>query len=107
VALYKGPIQQFYQLIFDGFHFRLTKKNVRLRLKNRSGFESRKEVKNFQGKHGNAVITPGNPGRLQKFPFCLCVRVARFFWLQQTKTGDDIPNNRTIYQMAIKYTKWT
>jgi hypothetical protein len=30
-------------------------------------------------------------------------RVARFFFLQHTKTGKCIPNNYKMYQMAIKY----
>jgi hypothetical protein len=33
-------------------------------------------------------------------------RVARFFMLQHTKTGKNVPNNQKIYQMAIKYAKW-
>jgi hypothetical protein len=32
-------------------------------------------------------------------------RVARFFMVQHTKTGENIPNNHKIYQMAIKYAK--
>jgi hypothetical protein len=34
-------------------------------------------------------------------------RVARFFLVQYTKTGKNIPNNHKISQMATKYTKWT
>jgi hypothetical protein len=41
-------------------------------------------------------------------------RVARFFMLKHTKTGENIPNNQKIpipnghkvYQKAAKYTKW-
>jgi hypothetical protein len=33
-------------------------------------------------------------------------RVARFFLVQLTKMGKIIPNDRKIYQMATKYTKW-
>jgi hypothetical protein len=32
-------------------------------------------------------------------------RVARFFFVQHTKTGKNIPNNHKIYQIATKYTK--
>jgi hypothetical protein len=32
-------------------------------------------------------------------------RVARFF-VQDTKTGKNIPNDHKIYQMAIKYFQW-
>jgi hypothetical protein len=34
------------------------------------------------------------------------LRVARFFLVQHTKTGENIPNNHKIYQMARKYTRW-
>jgi hypothetical protein len=30
-------------------------------------------------------------------------RVARFFFVENTKTGKNIPNDDTIYQMTIKY----
>jgi hypothetical protein len=33
-------------------------------------------------------------------------RVARFFSVQLTKTGKNLPNSRKMYQMAIKYTQW-
>jgi hypothetical protein len=33
-------------------------------------------------------------------------RVARFFLLQHTKKGENLPNNHKIYQIATKYTKW-
>jgi hypothetical protein len=33
-------------------------------------------------------------------------RVARFFLVQHTKTGKNVPNYHKIYQMSIKYTKW-
>jgi hypothetical protein len=33
-------------------------------------------------------------------------RVARFFLLQNTKTGKNIPNYHKIYQMAIEYFQW-
>jgi hypothetical protein len=33
-------------------------------------------------------------------------RVARFFLVQQTKTGINIPCGHKIYQIATKYTKW-
>jgi hypothetical protein len=36
----------------------------------------------------------------------LTSRVARFFLVQHTKTGKNIPNNHKIYQLATKYTKW-
>jgi hypothetical protein len=39
----------------------------------------------------------GGPGR---------PRVARFFLVQQTKTGKYIPNDHKIYQRATKYTKF-
>jgi hypothetical protein len=35
-----------------------------------------------------------------------CSRVARFFLVQHTKTGKNVPNNHKIYQMATKHTKW-
>jgi hypothetical protein len=31
------------------------------------------------------------------------IRVARFFFVQNTKTGKNIPNDHKIYQKAIKY----
>jgi hypothetical protein len=31
------------------------------------------------------------------------IRVARFFLVQNTKAGKNIPNDDKIYQMAIKY----
>jgi hypothetical protein len=31
------------------------------------------------------------------------IRVARFFLAKYTKTGENIPNYRKIYQMSIKY----
>jgi hypothetical protein len=34
-------------------------------------------------------------------------RVARFFLVKLTKTGKNVPNDRNLYQMAIKYTKWS
>jgi hypothetical protein len=34
-------------------------------------------------------------------------RVARFFLIQHTKAGQNIPNGHKIWQMAVKYTKWT
>jgi hypothetical protein len=33
-------------------------------------------------------------------------RVARFFLVQHTKTGKNIPNDYKIDQMTVKYTKW-
>jgi hypothetical protein len=33
------------------------------------------------------------------------IRVARFFWVQHTKTGKNIPNNHKIYRMTTKCTK--
>jgi hypothetical protein len=36
----------------------------------------------------------------------LCYRVARFFLVQNTKTGENIPNYHKLYQMAIKYFQW-
>jgi hypothetical protein len=33
-------------------------------------------------------------------------RVARFFLVQYTKTGENIPNDYKIYQMAIRYSQW-
>jgi hypothetical protein len=33
-------------------------------------------------------------------------RVARFFLVQNTKTGKNIPNYHELYQMDIKYNKW-
>jgi hypothetical protein len=42
---------------------------------------------------------------------CLVIQVActvaGFFLVQQTKTGKCIPNGHEIYQMDMKYTKWT
>jgi hypothetical protein len=32
-------------------------------------------------------------------------RVARFFLVQNTKTGKNIPNFHKLYQMSIKYSK--
>jgi hypothetical protein len=32
-------------------------------------------------------------------------RVARFFMVQQTKSGKNIPNNHKIFDMYTKYTK--
>jgi hypothetical protein len=34
------------------------------------------------------------------------VRVARFFLVQKTKTGENLPEDHKIYQMAKNYTKW-
>jgi nucleoside-diphosphate-sugar epimerase len=34
------------------------------------------------------------------------LRVARFFFVQHTKTGKNIPNYRKIYQISIKCSKW-
>jgi hypothetical protein len=34
------------------------------------------------------------------------IGVARFFSVQHTKTGKNIPNDHKIYQKAIKYTIW-
>jgi hypothetical protein len=34
-------------------------------------------------------------------------RVARFFLVHHTKTGKNVPNEHTIYQMAIKYRKYS
>jgi hypothetical protein len=36
----------------------------------------------------------------------LCTTVARFFVVQYTKKGENIPHDPNIYQSAIKYTKW-
>jgi hypothetical protein len=33
-------------------------------------------------------------------------RVARFFLVQQTKKGENVPNDHKIYQTAIYHTKW-
>jgi hypothetical protein len=33
--------------------------------------------------------------------------VARFFSVQHTKTGENIPNRGKLYQMVLKYTKWS
>jgi hypothetical protein len=33
----------------------------------------------------------------------LATRVARFFVVQHTKTGKNLPNDHKIYKMAIKY----
>jgi hypothetical protein len=33
-------------------------------------------------------------------------RVARFFFVQHTKTGKNIPKTHKIYPISIKYTKW-
>jgi hypothetical protein len=33
-------------------------------------------------------------------------RVARFLWVQHTKTVKNIPNVHKVYQMSLKYTKW-
>jgi hypothetical protein len=30
----------------------------------------------------------------------------QIFFVQNTKTGENIPNDHTIYQMAIKYFQW-
>jgi hypothetical protein len=34
------------------------------------------------------------------------VRVARFFFTEYTKTGENIPNLPLNYEMAINYSKW-
>jgi hypothetical protein len=34
------------------------------------------------------------------------IRVARFFLVQNTKTGKNIPNYHKIYQVAVKYLQW-
>jgi hypothetical protein len=34
-------------------------------------------------------------------------RVARFFSLQHTKIGKYVPNYHKIYQIDLKYIKWT
>jgi hypothetical protein len=36
--------------------------------------------------------------------FLLRSSVARFFSVQHTKTGNNIPNDNKMYQMATKYT---
>jgi hypothetical protein len=36
---------------------------------------------------------------------CAMGRVARFFLLQNTKTGENVPNYHKLYQMSIKYNK--
>jgi hypothetical protein len=33
-------------------------------------------------------------------------RVDRFFLVQNTKTGKNVPNHNKIYQMAITYFQW-
>jgi hypothetical protein len=33
-------------------------------------------------------------------------RVAIFFLVQNTKTGENIPNDHKIYQMALKFFQW-
>jgi hypothetical protein len=38
----------------------------------------------------------------QLFVPALCTRVARFFLVQHTKTGENIPNYHKVYQMAVK-----
>jgi hypothetical protein len=45
----------------------------------------------------------GNPDRDGK---ANSARIARFFLVQRTKTGENIPNNHKIYHMTTKYTKW-
>jgi hypothetical protein len=35
----------------------------------------------------------------------VCIRVARFFLVQNTKTRKNIPNYHGLYQMSIKYNK--
>jgi hypothetical protein len=59
-------------------------------------------------------IPPSSVAILSKiYPNCLLVckcpyhlaRVARFFWVQHTKTGKNIPNDHKIYQMDGNFTK--
>jgi hypothetical protein len=33
-------------------------------------------------------------------------RNAGFYWVKDTKTGENIPDDHKIYQMALKYAKW-
>jgi hypothetical protein len=50
----------------------------------------------------NPALTYEQVGRLG-IGMGILVRVARFFLLQHTKTGENIPNYHKIYQTAIKY----
>jgi hypothetical protein len=56
----------------------------------------------------------GNPARLLHLVAigvftraAVAYRVASFFLVQHTKSGENIPNNHKIYQMTTKYTKIT
>jgi hypothetical protein len=46
-------------------------------------------------------FTPSHPVTLVR------ARVARFFLVQLTKTGENIPNDHKIYQMAVKHFQWS
>jgi hypothetical protein len=39
-------------------------------------------------------------------PIVKLITVARFFLVQNTKTGRNIPNDHKIFQVAIKYFQW-
>jgi hypothetical protein len=56
----------------------------------------------FQRKKNFKVPSPVQNTR--EIPYL--ARVARFFLVQNTKTGKNIPNCHKMYQMAIKYFQW-
>jgi hypothetical protein len=35
------------------------------------------------------------------------VRIARFFMVNDNKTGKNVPNEQTMYQINTKFTKWS
>jgi hypothetical protein len=43
---------------------------------------------------------------VKNWPDALHARVTRFFLVQHTKTGKNIPNNHKLFQIDTKYTKW-
>jgi hypothetical protein len=48
------------------------------------------------------VRAPGNSGVLRAIEN----RVARFFFVQYTKAGENIPDDYDITKMTLKYTPW-
>jgi hypothetical protein len=65
-------------------------------------FRTWKIPRNKKRKEENSARTVGNEPCRKK----LVAKVARFFFVQNTKTGKNIPNDHKIYQMAIKYFLW-
>jgi hypothetical protein len=58
----------------------------------------------ISAKKVDAMDTP--PPTLEPLQQTFVTRAARFFLVQYTKTGENIPNDNKIYQMDKKYFQW-